>query len=399
MFATMEKATRQQTKDHNTRLVLQTIYDLREVSRADIARRTGLTRPTVSSIVAGLLDEGYITESGTGLSAGGKPPTLIKIKPDGRQLIALDLSGREFRGALVNLEGEIDTVVTLPIHDARGEKALRQVYDLLELLMQTTSAAILGLGVATPGLVDPDNGIVLRAVNLGWADLPLRKLLEDRYSLPTYIANDSHMATLAEYTYGTPRDSNNLIVISIGQGVGAGVVLDGRPFYGDGFGAGEIGHVVVAPGGDLCICGNRGCLETNSSIRAILRQAETAAGQFPTTRLDGRQPITWPSFVSAAIDHDPLAVDIAVRAGCFIGSALANLVGAYNIRHIVLTGQVTELGEVLLDAVVAEMHQRVLPSMAAATQVHYTSLDAQQAVNSVILGCSALILQQELGII
>lgn len=399
MFPTMEKATRQQTKDHNTRLVLKTIYDAREISRAEIARRTSLTRPTVSTIVAGLLAENYVTESGTGLSAGGKPPTLIQLKPDGRHLLALDLSGPAFRGALVNLNGTIDTLTSLPGGDATGEEALGRVYQLLDQVIQTTRAPLLGLGVATPGLVDPANGIVLRAVNLDWVNLPLRELLEERYNLPTYIANDSHMATLAEYTYGPPRDSSNLIVLSIGQGIGAGIVLDGRPFYGDGFGAGEIGHVVVAPDGALCTCGNRGCLETTSSVRAILRQAEAAAARSPETQLAAAGPITWPRFVNAVADHDPLAVDIAVQAGCYIGTAVANLTGAYNIRHVILTGQIADLGEVLLDAVVAEMHQRVLPSLAATTRVQYTALQPDQAAHNVILGCSALVLQQELGII
>jgi N-acetylglucosamine repressor len=394
----MKKATRQHTKDHNTRLVLRTIFEAQELSRADIARLTGLTRPTVSAIVGNLIADELVIETGQRISTSGKPPTLVRIKPDGRRLVALDLSGREFRGALVNLDGRIETIVALPVHEAQGEEALLQVYRLLELLLRTTRSPRLGLGIATPGLVDPQSGIVLRAVNLGWADLPLCDLMEDRYRLPTHIANDSHMATLAEYTYGSSRESGNLIVIRISKGIGAGIVLDGRPFYGDGYGAGEIGHVVVAPGGLLCTCGNRGCLEMTSSTRAILKSAVAAAAA-GTTQLAELETITWPNFVNAVIDHDPVAVEIAVDAGRHLGTAIANLVGAYNIDNIVLTGQIAELGDILLDAVVAEMHQRVLPSMASTARVQYTTLDADQAENSIILGCSALILQRELGII
>jgi predicted NBD/HSP70 family sugar kinase len=130
-----------------------------------------------------------------------------------------------------------------------------------------------------------------------------------------------------------------------------------------------------------------------------LRRAETAAAHSSATQLAGPVPITWTHFVAAAVNHDPLAVDIAVQAGRTIGTAIANLAGAYNIRHIIVTGQIADLGEVLLDAVVAEMHQRVLPSMAAMTRVDFTSLQPEQARHNVILGCSALVLQQELGII
>jgi N-acetylglucosamine repressor len=394
----MEKATHRQTKDHNTRLVLKMIFNSGGISRAEIARLTGLTRPTVSTIVADLLKEDYIIEVGQGLSAGGKPPTMIKIKPDGRRLLAIDLSGKEFRGALVNLNGRIDTLIRLPIHGAKGKEALLQVYRLLELLLRTTSPPLLGLGVATPGLVDPYKGIILRAVNLGWTDLPLRDLLAERYALQTYIANDSHMAALAEYSYGRERESDNLIVIRAGQGIGAGIVLEGRPFYGDGYGAGEIGHVVVEAGGLLCSCGNRGCLETTSSTRAIL-QAAAAVEENSGTQLAGSETITWPGFVTAVINHDPAAVEIAVDAGRHLGTAVANLVGAYNIHRVILTGPITDLVGILLDAFVAEMHHRVLPSMASTTKVLFTSLDVDQAENSIILGCSALILQRELGVV
>jgi predicted NBD/HSP70 family sugar kinase len=252
------------------------------------------------------------------------------------------------------------------------------------------------LGVATPGLVDPHRGIVRRAVNLGWVDLPLRERLEAHFGRPVHVANDSHMAALAEYTYGDTPPDHNLIVIRAGRGIGAGVILDGRPFYGDGYGAGEIGHVVVDPAGDLCTCGNRGCLETTSSVRAILNK--TAAADRTGSVLAGAPP-TWDAFVRAVGQHDPLAVDLAVAAGRHLGAAIAHLVGAYNIHNIVLAGRIIDLGSLLLDAVTAEMHQRVLPAMAETTTVRFTSLAAGRLADIVTLGCSALLLQRELGVV
>jgi predicted NBD/HSP70 family sugar kinase len=392
----MQKATRQHTKDHNCRLVLRTIYNGGELSRADVARVTGLTRPTVSAIVAELLENELVIEMGQGPSAGGKRPTLLSINGSGRHLIAIDLSGTDFRAARLNLRGEIEARAVRPAAGVHGEDALVSIHDLIAAVRPTNSD-LLGLSVATPGLVDPHNGIVRRAVNLGWVNVPLRDLLEERYGRPVHVANDSHMAALAEYTYGQSADSPNLIVIRAGRGIGAGIILGGLPFYGDGFGAGEIGHVVVNTGGDLCTCGNRGCLETTSSVSAILLRLEAA--DRAQSSLAGIPSPTWGQFVAAVAEHDPVATDIAVFAGRHLGAAVANMVGALNIQTIALAGRVAELGEILLDAVQAEMHQRVLPSMAESTTVRMSSLGPERVADIIILGCSALLLQRELGVL
>jgi predicted NBD/HSP70 family sugar kinase len=393
----MEKATRQQLKDHNSRLVLRMIYNGGETSRADVARLTGLTRPTVSTIVASLIEEELVIETGQGQSAGGKRPTLLSIDGDGRALLAVDLSGAEFRAARLNLKGEVTDRAVLPAAGLRGEEVLERVFQLVETLLAGVSSPLLGIGVATPGLVDPHNGVVLRSVNLGWVDLPLRDLLEARFGRPVHVANDSHMAALAEYTYGEKRAGDNLIVIRVGRGIGAGVILGGRPFYGDGFGAGEVGHVVVDPDGNLCTCGNRGCLETTSSINAILRSANAAERSH--SLLDGPDPVTWKRFVEAVNARVPAATGIAARAGCNLGIAVAHLVGAYNIQHVVLAGRVADLGDLLLNAVNTEMRRRVLPSMAEMTTVRFPSLDTNRMGEIVTLGCSALLLHREMGVV
>jgi len=223
----MKKATRQQSKDHNTRLVLKTIYDVGEISRADVARATHLTRPTVSSIVADLMAQQFVFETGQGPSAGGKRPTLLSVAPDNHHLMAADLGSQAFRGAILNLRGDIRQQLILPVEASNGEAALQLVYELLEVLTAVSPTPLLGIGIGTPGLVDASAGVIRHAVNLDWHDLPLAGLLAARYGAPIHLANDSHMAALAEYIFGAARDSQNLIVIKIGRGVGAGIVLHG----------------------------------------------------------------------------------------------------------------------------------------------------------------------------
>ena len=258
----MQKATRQQTKEHNRNLVLKTIFEHASISRAQIARITSLTRTTVSEIVADLIAEGLVNEIGVGSSIGGKSPILISLNENARYLIGLDLAQYQFSGAVINLRGQIQEMVSLPVNNRNGDEALALVYKIIDQLVQDEYQPLVGIGVGTPGLVNTRDGVVVNAVNLDWRDLPLAHLLRSRYQLPAYVLNDSQAAAMGEYTYGEGRNTeNNLVVVHVGHGIGAGIVINGQLFQGDGGGAGEIGHVVVARDSLLqCRCGNRGCL-------------------------------------------------------------------------------------------------------------------------------------------
>lgn len=298
--------------------------------------------------------------------------------------MCIDLGSQEFRGALVNLRGDIVARATFLRTDEQGDAALKLVYRLIDTLLKQTAVPLLGIGVGTPGLVDPGNGIVMRAVNLGWHDLPLRDLIAKRYQQPVYLANDSHAAALAEYTFGRQPASANLVLVKVGQGIGAGIVLRGKPYFGDGFGAGEIGHIVVAEDGERCSCGNCGCLETTSSTRAILRHAAAA-----------NTAVTWEDLVRAVESGDTAAVDLVTTAGFNLGVVIAGLIAAFDIHEIVVSGRITRFGTPFLQAVEAAARRRVLPEMAAQTVISFSEL----GTDIVLLGCSALVLQHELGVV
>lgn len=395
----IRKATRKQSKTHNTRLVLRTIYHHANISRADIARATALTRPTISSIVSGLLKKNFVIETGRGPSGGGKRPILLNIAEDAHHLLCIDLGSEEFRGAVVNLRGKIIQSISLPTEQRKREAALQLVVDMIDALMALSTAPVLGIGIGTPGLIDPEEGLILRAVNLEWLNLPLRRILAERYQKPVYIANDSHLAALAEYTFGQSRESNNLILIKIGQGIGAGIVLNGQPYYGDGFGAGEIGHVVVAENGLLCSCGNVGCLETFTSTRAILHQAQMSnnyhADSNHASVLATSNEMSWQSIVSALETGDRATREMVRQAGKYLGIGMANLIGSFNIHHLIVAGRVAQFGDLYLAAAEQQARLRVLPALAAKTRVNYASFGSE----IVILGCSAMILKHELGVI
>ena len=399
MLRSTRKVTREQTKIHNSRLVLKTIFDQGEISRADIARTTDLTATTVSGIVAEAIDNGLVEEVGSITLARGKPPTLVSMVKDSRFLIGLDLARSEFQGAVMNLRGEQLHQVSIAVDGQTGDEALDLVYELIDALVKTTDNPLLGIGIAAPGIIDAGNGVVRHAVNFGWYDLPLRRLLNDRYGLPVHIANDNDVAVLAEYTFGAYKSSSDLVVVSVGHGIGAGIVLGGQLFHGHGFGAGEIGHVVVVEDGELCMCGNSGCLETIASSRAIVKRAQSIAQANPESLLHqyatDLQELKIGAVVHAYEAGDSYLQEVVVDVAYYLGVALANLVGVLSVPTILVAGSVAQFGQPLLTALREVVAKHSLAALASQTKIEFSSLDH----DIIFLGTTALVLSQELGVV
>ncbi|HUG86125.1 MAG TPA: ROK family protein [Euzebya sp.] len=365
------KATKSETRQANSRLTLQVVMASGQTSRADIARQTGLTRATVSALVGDLIAEDLLREAGQGESAGGKPPTLLEINADARQLIAVDTSATPFRAALLTLSADVVAIIEGPDADLQGQQAVDAVADLVATMQARATAPLLGVGVGTPGVVN-EQGCVVEAANLGWRDLPLAGLLSARTGLPVHVANDAHVSAIDEY--GRRDDVDSLVVVRVGRGIGAGIVLDGRPYTGDHHAAGEIGHQQAAPDGALCRCGRRGCLELVASMPAIMASA-------------GRDRAT-PGDLDDS-DAGPLAI-----AADHLGHAMANLVAVLDVRHLVLAGPVEALGPRFLSAVTTALASRVLPSVAATLHLSYSTAGE----DAVLAGAWALVVAEELGV-
>jgi N-acetylglucosamine repressor len=393
------KATPERARAHNSQLVLKTIYDSGQTSRADIARATRLARPTVSDVVSDLMEQGLVEEVGYAPSTGGRRPILLQVVDDSRHLIGIDLARRDFRGAVINLRGRVRHRVDLPLHGRDVDAALALVYDLVDALVEAAGSPLLGIGIGAPGLVDAANGVMHQAVNLNWRDVPLRRLLEERYDLPVYMANDCQVAALAEYTFGDTSSTKDLVVINVGWGVGAGIVLNGHVLHGNPFGAGEIGHVTVVEGGEQCRCGNCGCLETVASRRAIVRRAQAVAQSDPRSLLHqfaaSPEAITLDTVLQAFEAGDEAVRQVIHEAGQSLGVAVANLVGVLGSCRILISGSVTCFGQFLIDVIRGEMVRRCLPALASDTEVGVVSLGA----DIVFLGASALLLHHELGLL
>ena len=344
---------------HNRALVLQQLFDSGPLSRADIARATALTRVTVSELVTELLDDDIVSELGPKPGTRmGKPATLVGLSELAPVAIALDLSGDEvMKGAIVDLRGAI--VHREEIAFARGEEAVKAVITLVDSLKSSARQRVLGVGIGTPGIITAD-GVVLQAPNLEWENLDLADVVEAATSLPTYVGNDANIAAVSESAFGA-GDDGGLLLITIGQGVGGGVLIDGRSLSGPLLSAGEIGHIVVEPDGARCNCGNRGCLETLLAVPHLRRLAD------PKDR---------------------------AHVGSVLGSVLTPIVTTLGIADVVLYGPTGLLEGPLLEATREALAKQTLPFVAQRIQVRLAPLTDEL----VLTGAAAQVRYRELGV-
>ncbi|KAA1398344.1 ROK family protein [Aeromicrobium ginsengisoli] len=347
------------TRRHHRALILQQLVDEGARSRADLARETSLTRVTISDLVAELIDEGFVSELGTRPGTHmGKPATLVGISEDAPVTIALDLSADgQLSGGVVDLDGHILAREQVPF--VRGDD-LSVISDLAIRLQAATTRRILGVGIGTPGIVDAAGTVVL-APNLGWTDLDLTGELSKAIGLPVHAGNDANVAAVAESAFGA-GDDGGLLLLTVGQGVGGGVMIDGRALSGPLQSAGEIGHVVVDPDGRQCACGNRGCLETFLAAPA-LRQ----------------------------LDSDAARAEVGTR----LASVLTPVVTTLGIADVVLYGPAELLEGALLDAVRSALAHQTLPFVAQRVQIRLAPLDDEL----VLTGAAALVRYRELGVV
>ena len=356
-----------EARRHHRALVLQALYRSPGLSRADLSRELGLSRVTISDVVADLVDEAFVVELGTRPgSRPGKPATVLDINRQGHNIIGLDLSASKcFVGVVTDLDGTVIERAEIDISQAQGDDAIVAVETLLTDLVALARCPIIGVGVGSPGIVD-DHGVVLSAPNLGWRDVPLQSRLAQTCGLPVAVANDANAAVVGESFFGAGKP--DMMLVRIGRGVGSGLIVDGRDIGGARHAAGEIGHVVSdTDKGEPCACGNSGCLERWLAIPRIeAHLAEPSA------------------------DRDA----VLTEAGRRLGLVLAPIVSALNLTEVVLAGPAGHISGPLLAAAESTVRDRTLAATHGELRLRMTELGH----DLVVLGAVVLVLRGQLGV-
>src|SRR4051812_35850076 len=372
-------------RELNRLRVLETVRERGAVSRAEIARRTGLARSTVSSLVGELQRNGLVVESedGTASSQGGRPPVLLTLDPAAGAVIGIHLDHPLVRVAVADLDHTIrgEAYRELDVdHDALT--GLDIAAELIDELLEETGiprAHVLGAGAAIAGPVDHRGRVGSSTIMPSWVGLDVAVELERRLKVPVHVDNDANLGALAEWVLGAGRDASDLAYLMLSSGIGAGLILGGRLYRGANGTAGEIGHVLVDDQGPLCRCGNRGCLETYAGAHALLELLGRAHGALDVQAM-----------VEMASAGDPACQRVIADAGRTVGVAVAALCNQFNPERVVVGGELAATGDLLLEPLRDAVRRYALPAAADAV----TIVPAELGDRAEVLGALVLVVGQ-----
>jgi len=377
--------------------VLRLIWREREISRAEIARRTELSRSTVSEIVTMLLRTGLVDEIGAGPSRGGRRPIVLQFQDDACAILGVDMGAAHVSVVLTDLRGQVlareerrHAVRT----DPEGTRAL--ITELCANCLsrwRRSARRLVGIGVAVPSPVDPRHPERLSELVLpDWRGEIGLEPLRQRYGVPLLIDNDANLGALAEGWWGAGRGIHDFAYIKVATGVGSGHVIGGKIYRGATGVAGEIGHLAIDPQGGPCICGLRGCLATLVGQSALVARARELLANGSQSALAGKD-VTVPGIEEAALGGDPLALQVVREAADYLGIAVAGLLNLMNPALVILGGDLAPLGELLLGPLRETVRRRTLVSSIAAAEVRTSELGSE----AVAVGAATLVLEAALA--
>ncbi len=368
---------------YNMAALLQLIESSGPISRAELSRASGLSQPTVSGAIDGLLKSGLVRAIGEGDSTGGRRPVLLTYSVEAGYVVGVDLGGTNLKLGITDLAGKVIHRIDEPTpkENATQGSVIRALFAAVERLVEESGVKrkdIIGIGVGAPGVTDPGTGLVALAPAVGWDKTPVKRLLSERFGLPCSVDNDVNAAALAEMAFGRGRELGDFVFVAIGTGIGAGIVIDGKLHRGKNCAAGEVGYLVIDHAWNPGSVKDFGCFESMAAAPAIAKKAGLAI-----PALGGEAGIR---DVEAVFDlarrGDEAAIRVVEEIAGYVGLALTNLAVILDPDAIVLGGGVSQAGDVLIELVKRKFEQ-VSPIV---PDVYVSSLGADAGM----LGAAAL---------
>jgi predicted NBD/HSP70 family sugar kinase len=378
-------------RTQNSTLLMQLIWRERQISRADIARRTGLSPSTVSAIVGELEREGLVRDIGAGASRGGRRPVLVGFCDDACSLVGVEIGATHVSAVLTDLRGNVRAFreKRWAVRDDPGGTlgTARTLIDECLTSERVSRRRVVGIGVAVPSPVHPQRpGKLSQLILPAWRDHDVQKELADAFGLPVLVDNDANLGALAERFWGAGSGGEDLAFIKVATGIGSGHIINGLLYRGSGGTAGEIGHIAIDPNGPPCICGLRGCLGTLIGSEAMLEHARKLWGK-------SKKAPTVADVVAGARAGDPVARQLVDEVGHYLGIAIAGLLNLLNPAVVVLGGEITGVGDLLLDPLRASIKARALSTSMAETRI----VSSRLGERSIAVGAATLVLESALA--
>ena len=387
----MERTTAgglQSLRDANRRLVIQALSGRGVASRAEIARITGLSRSTVSTIVSDLLERGLVGERDgqpEGSTQAGRPPVMVSLNSSAGLALGIDFGHRHLRVAVSDLSHTVLAETWREIDvDHSASDGLDAAVEFVDEVLDEAGVdrgRVIGVGMGLPAPIDRTTGAVQAAsIFPGWVGVDAAAEASARLGMPVEVENDANLGALAELVWGAGRGKSEFAYIKASSGIGAGLISGGRIQHGVGGTAGEIGHTVIAEGGPVCRCGNRGCLETLASLRAIAELLSESRGE----RISSRR------LLELSVAGDAAAQRLIGDAGRAIGIAVANLCNLLNPQRVIVGGDLSIAGETLLVPMREAVRRNAIPSASEDLEI-VTGVLGERAE---LLGALALVMQE-----
>ena len=333
--------------------VLRALATSGPLSRAQLARDLGLSGPTLTQATRYLMELGLIAELDQSPSTGGRPATLLGLVAGAGKVMGVKLADDHLFGICVDLESQVQFSFEEKFK-ARGEAAIDELSEILLKYSKKVRGQLLGVGVGLPGVVSQKDLSTTTSVMLGWDNVKLGEILSKRLKTPVLCENDVNTLAIAESLYGRGKDISNFLTITIGRGIGSGIIINGELYAGT-HGAGEIGHVKVVGNKVKCECGNTGCLETIASDPAILRAAK-AAKFIPSSA--GMEEL-W----TAARKNKTIAAKCFKEPAQQLGIAVANVINVFGPELVVISGEGSGGWDIWEQWLVDTIRENVVPTL------------------------------------
>jgi N-acetylglucosamine repressor len=377
-FDKLHTASKDRMRDINEAIVLNLIREHQPISRIQINRTTGLKISTVTVITRRLMDKGLIVEQGVAPSNGGRKPRLLGLRPEKVCVVGIDIGVTRTTLALGDFNGEV-------IHQqviATGRRPLPFIDKLIQsverlMASQKDQVEFEGIGISATGIVDSAAGRIVFSPNLGWQDIDIRAMFEKRLSLPITVDNDARASALAEIWHGRGRQagSMHLVFVTVNEGVGTGIVVNGQLFRGSSEGAGEFGHLSLNHNGPICNCGNRGCWELYASDRATINrflELQRKAGA-PDGKSD--EAYTMRDVIKLAASGNKAARASLLATAKYLALGLANIINSLNPEMVIVGGELATVWPMLEPVIIDTLKPKVFSRNFSAVRLAPSALE------------------------
>ncbi|ASN04284.1 ROK family transcriptional regulator [Virgibacillus necropolis] len=365
-----------QTGDHNLvkqinkSIVFGLIESKGPMSRAQISKNTGLNKATVSTMVSELINDSFVYEIEAGQSSGGRKPVMLYFNNHTGYSIGIDLGVNYILGVLTDLSGNIIEETTRDLNGIEFDYVIENLISLVEALIEKapqSTYGIIGIGVGVPGNVDKEDKILF-APNLKWKQVDLKQVIENKFNIPTKIENEANAGSHGERLYGAGKNISNIIYISIGIGIGTGIIINNDLYTGSSGISGEMGHFTIEANGRKCSCGNRGCWELYASESALLRAAE----KHDLSKKEHKIDLDY--LINEAQIGNTEVLQLLNTLGENIGIGLTNIVNTFNPEVVVIGNRIAQFETWIANPIDHVLEERLSTYHKDSTEIRFSKL-------------------------